>query len=365
MTLKNYWWLLIWLFIVGGFTLVYPPQREEIVLGKKHYRWNRIAAWMLAVPYVIWAGGRKWFGDTEQYRGTFLGLPSQLSQIGAYMKGVRKGHGFRLLELLFKCLISKSDVVFFLFIAAIQIGCLVYIYRKYSRNYWFSFFLFIASTDYLSWVFNGMRQFIAVTIIFLCVPLIARRKYIPTIIIVLLMSTVHISALFFLPFVFIVNGKAWNARTLLFLAGVIIAVALTDRITGFLINIMEDTAYEGDIVFLKYNDGTHILRVLLYSVPAIMSFVFRPYLDRADDPLINVCANLSIVTAGFYVFSFFTSGILMGSVPILFSLANYILVPWLIHEVFDPASALVAEAGFVGVYSVFFYYQMGPTWGLL
>ena len=95
-----------------------------------------------------------------------------------------------------------------------------------------------------------------------------------------------------------------------------------------------------------------------------MAWLFRPYIDRADDPLINVCANLSIVAAGFYVFSFFTSGLIIGRIPIYFSLANYILIPWLITEVFDPASAVLMDTAFTGLYTVFFYIQ-GRHWNIL
>ena len=79
----------------------------------------------------------------------------------------------------------------------------------------------------------------------------------------------------------------------------------------------------------------------------------------------TICANLSVVSAGLYVFSFFTSGILVGALPIYFSLANYILIPWFITEVFDSVSAFLIELGFVGVYSFFFYYQVGVTWRLM
>ncbi|MBR6239433.1 MAG: EpsG family protein, partial [Clostridia bacterium] len=112
-------------------------------------------------------------------------------------------------------------------------------------------------------------------------------------------------------------------------------------------------------------DGTNIFRVLFYSVPALMSLVFRSYIERANDPLINVCVNLAIVTTGFYIFSFYTSGILMGAIPIYFSLSNYILIPWLLGEVFNENSAKYLKTAFIVVYSVFFYYQCGPTWGLL
>ena len=365
MTLHNYWWLLIWPFLFGALSLFVNMRQEELIDGHLSVRWRLLPAILLVVPLVLWAGGRSGFGDTEQYRATFKSLPSNLNQIIPYLRSVKKGPGFRLIELLFKCLVSQSDISFFTFLAAIQIICLVYVYRRYSPNYWLSFFFFIASTDYLSWVQNGVRQFLAASILFLCVPLIAKKRFIPAIIIVLLVSLIHSSALIYLPFIFIINGRSWNMRTLFFIVGIIGAVIFVDQVTGILEEAMVDTTYEGDITYLKNNDGTHIFRVLFYSVPAIMCWVFRPYLDHVNDPLLNVCANLSIITAGFYVFSFFTSGILMGSIPIYFSLSNYILIPWLLREVFDRDSTVFIEAIFVLVYSAFFYYQCGPTWHLL
>ena len=365
MVLHNYWWLLIWPVLFGALSLFYNPNRAELVEGQWCYRWHPVAAFILAVPYVVWAGWRQGFVDTEQYRRTFLDLPSTLNRIIPYMQTVKKGHGFRLIELLFKCLISRSDIAFFVFIAAVQMACLVYMYRKYSCNYWLSLFLFVASTDYLSWMHNGIRQFLAAALAFLCVPLIAKNRYIPAVILIVLLAPIHVSVLVILPVLFIINGKTWNHRTLVFLGFTIVAVVFADRITGFLTDALVDTAYEGDIEFLISNNGTNMMRVIFYSVPAIMSMVFRPYFDKAKDPLINVCANLSIVTAGFYFFSFFTSGILMGSIPIYFSLSNYILIPWLLKEVFSEKSARILTIIFVSVYAVFFYYQCGPTWGLL
>ena len=39
-----------------------------------------------------------------------------------------------------------------------------------------SFFLFLASTDYISWMFNGIRQFTAVTITFIGIKFILDKK---------------------------------------------------------------------------------------------------------------------------------------------------------------------------------------------
>ncbi len=365
MRLQNYWLLLIWPLGFGLLGQFINMKRKEFVDGHRCVRWTPLSAFLLVLPFVVWAGWRTGFGDTEVYRSTFLSLPSSLGAIGSNLQNATKDRGFRLLELIFKALISQSDIFFFIVVATIQIWCLAHIYRKYSPNYWLSFFFFVASTDYLSWMFNGIRQFLAASIIFLCFPLIAKKRYIPALLLVLAASQIHLTALLFLPFIFIVNGRAWNARTVFFIAGVIISVVFVDRVTNIITNAMMDTSYEGDIAIFINDDGTNIFRVLFYSVPAIMSWVFRPCFERANNPIMNVCANLSIVAAGFYVFSFFTSGVLIGRLPIYFSLANYILIPWLLQEAFNRDSALILEGVFALVYCGFFYYQCGPTWHVL
>ena len=119
MRLENYWMFIIWPFIMSLIAYFFTVKREEVVMGKQCVRWTPLAAWALAAPYVIWAGWRRGFGDTEQYRATFRAMPSSLDQIASYMEGVEKGHEFRLIELLFRCLISRSDIAFFVFVAII------------------------------------------------------------------------------------------------------------------------------------------------------------------------------------------------------------------------------------------------------
>ena len=354
------------MFLFGGISFAFIPKQEEYVLGKRVERWNWLPAIFLAGPYAVWAGWRSnYYGDTGVYRAAFLSMPTGLGNMISYISSRRTGYGFAFFEYLFKSIVSRSDVAFFTVLAAIQLILIIYIYRKYSSNYWLSFFLFVASTDYLSWMHNGVRQFLAVTIIFASLPLLVKRKNVLMCVVVLFATWIHTSAIIFLPFIFVVNGRALNVRTIMYILALLVSIVFLDKVSDFIVKSMENTEYEGDIAIFLNDDGTNIMRVLFYSVPAIMAWLFRPYLDRANDPLINICANLSVVSAGVYLFSFFTSGILVGALPIYFSMANYILIPWLIMEVFDSASALLIELGFVGMYSFFFYYQMVITWKLM
>ena len=372
MRLNNYWWLLIWPFLFGAVYYFFTAKRQRASEGKapgeseETIRWGWIPAIMLALPFVIWAAGRSdLYGDTGQYRGTFNGMPVGLSNMASYVSTRPKGKAFVVFEYLFKTFISRSDIAFFFLVALIQMFFLVLVFRRYSEDYWLSIFFFIASTDYLSWMHNGIRQFISAALIFGCIPLIIRKKYIWMCLVVGFATLIHSAALVFLPFIFVVNGRAWNWRTIVYIFGIIIAILLVDRVSNFLVTAMEDTAYEGDIEIYLGDDGTNPIRVLFYAVPTVLAWVFRAYIYEADDPMINICVNLSVISTGMYVLSYFTSGVLVGSIPIFFSLANYILIPWLLKKVFDDRSAIILEVLFIGVYSFFFYYQCGPVWGLL
>ena len=290
-----------------------------------------------------------------------------ISQIGTYLTEHTKDQGFSALMIIIKSILGNSDVLFFLLIAAFQMFAIVYVYKKNSSNYWISMFLFIVSTDYLSWMHNGMRQFLAVTMIFACFGLMVKKKYIPLICMILLASTIHGTALMMLPIVFIIQGKAWNKKTLLFAIAIVVAIAYIDVFTPFLDEMLAETQYS-DLVTNEIwtnDDGTNILRVLVYSVPAILSLLGRKYVDDADNPVINLCVNCSIITMALYFLASVSSGIYIGRLPIYTTLMGYIAVPWLIDHIFTKRSAQIIYIGMIGAFLLFFYYQMHFTWGVV
>lgn len=202
MTLTNYWWLLIWLFTGGVVLAALIPKKSERVLGTLEERWRIVPAVLLVLPYIIWAGYRSDnFGDTYAYREVFKEAPSSLSGLITYVENADKDKGFSVLTALIKSIVGNSDVIFFIVVATIQIVCIIYIYRKYSENYWLSIFLFVASTDYMSWVHNGMRQFLAVTITLVAMEFIVKEKYLKAVIFILIAFTFHASALLMLPMI--------------------------------------------------------------------------------------------------------------------------------------------------------------------
>ena len=367
MTLTNYWWLLIWL-VVGGSTLTFViPKQPVQVLGKTEYRWNWLAVILLVSPYAIWSMNRSNFGDTETYRRTFHDIPASLGQMSEYLSEHTKDKGFSILMAFIKTMIGDNDKTFFLLIAAFQIFCVAYFFRKYSTDFLLCMFMFVASTDYLSWMFNGMRQFIAVCIILLGFGFVLKKKYIPAIGIILLASTIHGSSFIMLPIVFVIQGKAWNKRTLFMLVIVVVAITSIGQFTSLLDNMLVETQYNDLITneIWMNDNGTNLFRVLFYSVPAVFSLFGKRYIDEANSPVINVCTNCAACTSILYILSAFTSGIYIGRIPIFVTLQGYAVVPWLIDHVFTKDSGKLVKVGFICGFLAFFYYQMHMTWGIL
>lgn len=364
MTLTNYWLPLLWLFLGSAIFNSIPKHREQLN-GKLVERWNFWPAVLLVLPYIIWAGFRGNIADTRLYRIGFENATPDLSAIpGLFTNPDLKDPGYEAFVIIIRCLIGKNSDLFFLIIALIQGLCIALTFRKYSTDYWTCIFLFVASTDYMSWMMNGMRQFIAVTIIFACFGWLLQRKYVHLIVMLLLVSTLHESALLMIPIVFIVQGKAWNRKMILMLCATMILVAFIDRFTPILNDLLQNTNYDTALseTVLSQDNGTNVLRVLVYSMPALLSLFGLKYVRAANDPVINLSVNCSVVTMALYLVSMVTSGIYIGRLPIYTTLHGYIAVPWLINNIFERRSARLVMNVMMLLFCGFYCYQMFIAW---
>ncbi|MBE5956717.1 MAG: EpsG family protein [Lachnospiraceae bacterium] len=366
--MSEFFLIIIWFAVVAMLYRSMPAANFEYVCGMRVSRPKWFYAVLLFAPVVYMVATRSnAIGDTYAYEVLYKALPATWSELVAHIPTVTKDKGFTLLSGVVKLIFGDSTRIYFFILALIQGLALIYVYRKYSYNYFISMFLFIASTDYLSWMYNGIRQFTAVTIIFAATPLMLKKKWIPLVAVILLASTIHGSALLMLPIVFIVQGKAWNGKTLVLTVACVIAFAFADQFTNVLDTLLSDTQYTNVVSDWQgmNDDGTNMIRVIVYSVPALLSFIGRKWIDYDNDPVINLCTNMSIVSAALYLVSAGTSGVFLGRLPIFTSLYGYILLPYLLDRIFTKDSARVMKLLMIGTYLVFYYYQIHFAWGLV
>lgn len=365
-------WLMFMMLMLASSKRVY---RIEYVCGRVERRVNYVMAFLVVFPIIWMAMNRTlWVGDTSMYHYTYMSMPDSISRVPSYVTDVPKDKGFYFMSALLKVIFGTDYRMYFLAIALFQGLVVAMLFRKYSNNYIFAIFLFVVSTDYISWMFNGIRQFMAVCIALLATPFLLEktsrtftRKYLPAIIIILIASTMHQSALLVIPFVIIAQGKAWNQKTLFFIFATLLAVLFVDMFTNVLDDALSTTQYVNVVSDFKNSsdDGTNPIRVLVYSIPAILSFGGRRTTKKQDNRVINFCTNMSIISMGLYVVSMVTSGIFIGRLPIYCSLYSYILLPWEIDNLVVKESRKTAYLGVVLLYLIYYYYQMHFIFGLI
>ena len=334
---ENGYWLLL-IYMLGCGLLVYMlPQKTMLIDGRREQRWYLFNVLLLVTPYILWAGYRAPVGDTYAYSRSFMISPSSLSELLRTLDPNGKDPGYNVLVTLIKMLGVRNSRTFLLLIAALQILCMSYTFRKYSPNFWISFFLFIASTDYISWAFNGMRQFIAVCMIFAAFGLLVEKRYVWYALVVFLASQIHGSALLMLPLAVVMEGKALNRKTVLLVIATVLFMPFGSNFLPIMTELLADTQYStsmADDAWLR-DDGTSMIRVLVYSVPALIAILRYKYVRQSKNRVMNLCVNASIITMALYLVSAVTSGVYMGRLPIYTTFQSYIALPWLIDQSFE------------------------------
>lgn len=295
--------------------------------------------------------------DTHAYVKYFENAPTKWNKVLPYLDNESTGKGFYLLQAAFKILVSESHYVWFAFLAAVCCICLFKVLYKYSVDMPLTVYLFIADSTF-TWLLNGTRQFLAVCIIFACTDLLLKRKLIPYCIIVYLASRIHSSAIFVIPVALMISSdEFFSKKTFLFIILTIIGVYYSESVFETLGSVMDKDYTES----LEEGTGSTVLRLLVAAVPSVMAFVGKEHL-KAAPKFIRLAGNMSIVSTCFYFASTFTNGILIGRMPIYFSLYSLYLLPWLIKNMFSKRTGRIVWWCCVLLYGYYFYYQIMVAW---
>lgn len=304
---------------------------------------------------IFWVGMRSGVADTATYIYGFERTKTGFFEIiSELFSSESKSPGFNAFNVFFKTYIS-TDYHWWLMTIAIVTGVLVMmaLYKK-SENFLLSSYLFMTMLTFF-WMLNGMRQFIAVSIIFYFFPLIEQRKMFKFFIVVLLAALIHYTALIMIPIYFIVTAKPWSLQIFVFVIALMVAVVFIEPLMASMESAMSDTAYGGHFAQFEEDDGVNPVRVAVALVPVVISIWKWKKIESMNNVYINILVNMSLVTAGVYLIGVFTSGIMIGRLPIFTEVGNLILIPFLLKNCFEPNEKKFMYPACIVGYFLFFY----------
>lgn len=322
-----------------------------------------IYAVLVFAYFIFWIGMRTYFADTinyisqfKSYSSDFGTAMSQADELGS------KAKGFYIFTVFFKAFISDNFQWWLMFIAVFCGVCVMRTLYKHSCNFFYSAFLFIAIQSFM-WMMNGMRQFIAVAALFAVSDWIIEGKFLPYLAVILLFSTVHTTCIMMIPIYFVVRCEPWSFKIVAFLGAVILISVFAEPFFNGLDSALEGTGYGGVTQQMASDDGVNPLRFLFYALPAGVAFLYRGTMSQESekDPFLILCINMSVVAAALYFIAMFTSGILIGRLPVYCELYNLILIPFLLKKCFPERQKKLAAVLATLLFLAYFFLQMNGS----
>ena len=221
-----YWSMIFWVPFVYLIYEVNRKRKENRVLaiyGKPQMSETSVfdkvpISYALAVfgYFTFWIGMRGPIFDTWLYIDEYRKLSADFFEGWKNIDWDGKDPGFEIFNLFFKDFISEDYQWWLMAIAIISMVCVMVPLRKYSPDFFFGSFIFVALTTF-SWPMNGMRQFICVAVLFACSDWIKDGKFIRFTIVALLLSSVHYTSLIMIAIYFVVRSKPWQMRVFFFI----------------------------------------------------------------------------------------------------------------------------------------------------
>ena len=347
------------IIVVLVLKMIYHLQQPNALIRETHpIPWGYA---IISMGYIVfWVALRSGYIDTGSYINMFENQSDNLSDAFTSLSADTKSPGWDFIAIVFKSIISH-DFHWWLAFIAISSGIPIMLtFRKKSVDYLFSVYLFITSAV-VTWMMNGIRQFLVVAILFGFYYLLVERRRALFVVIVLICSLIHQTVIIMLPAVLFVDCKPFGKMMLLF----VICILLSSFFIGDLMDTaevaLEGSLYQSNLEQFAEDDGAHPLRVAFQSVPIVLAFIRRQQIAELNNEFINLCINMSTVTAGLYFIAMLTSGIMIGRLPIYFELYNFLLIPYLINFVYREFRGFLYMTFFIA-YLMFYYFSFSSSY---
>ena len=203
--------------------------------------------------------------------------------------------GFYLTTILLYKIGNGSYILYSIIIGVMLYTPIITVYRKYTNNYIVTIFLYISMCLYM-WPYNGTRQAIALSILFIATYFLANNRIWMFIFILLLASTFHSSVIFVAPFIFIARYEAWSKKMILTIIILCISIIILPSLWNYIINFLDligQNKMANDYWNLRYlRSGINSIRIVVALVPVIVAYIYRNKLNERlpySDLIINMC----------------------------------------------------------------------------
>ena len=271
--------LMINLLIVAGSSFMAEYMKFKSKFHEKYF------ICIAAMSLIIVSGFRYGVGtDYMAYYKGYISAPADLFEDA-------KDVGFLVINKLLNYISSNPQMILVTSIV-INICVILFLYRN-SVKFSLSIYFYITTFTYYSSM-NGVRQFLATSIILLSYRYMINRQFIKYVIYVLIASTIHGAALVMIPIYFLVNQKIYSVRNLAITGAAVFTYIFFELVFSWLVNSFERFSEYNDYLFIE-GQGVNILRVIVLLAPVIAIIMIIKMKNISVDKELQVIINLCLI----------------------------------------------------------------------
>lgn len=353
-----YWSLFAWTCFVALTYKKWFLVRVTTIGGRTEAKPIFLSYFFSFIPLIVLTGLRGNFSDTPGYIQSFEQLPTDFSQI---LSLEMKDKLFYQLAAVIKIIFPEVHVWFTL-LAVFQIVCLCITMRMYSEMPGISMFFFVASTGF-SYMFNGIRQFVAIMILFAGYRLLVQKKYVWYILLIVLAAQFHGTAYIMVIGLVASFIRPWSKLSFVSIGAFTASMVFLEPILSQMKIFLEDTEYSGQINRLTELEGVNFIRVLVAVVPCVIGFVFRNSPALKGNREYKIAFNMAMLNVAFLTAASIVGGNLMARLAAYFQYYLILVYPILFKRCFrEGTERSVAVAVFAVLYTAWFWFQLRVTW---
>lgn len=270
----------------------------SIYLWREHsWEKTRLAIFIALIWLVLYEGLRWEIGtDWEGYYDAFM-----------YEDNVHMGITYNCLIYCFKS-ISDNYTFFIILLSTISYSALGWLLLHYSPIPYISLCIYFCGT---LGIMGSNRQLLAIAVCILSLHFIFKRRFLYFLLTLLFASTIHITALSFIPAYFLLN-VSYKRRTIIIIVGVVFIIGLLKLVNripfvDFLISIDSMQSGTGLASYVDYNPGLSVS--LLGSIKRVI-FIYLALMmkDVINDEKYNFFLLLYLL--GCIIFLIFNGSVL-------------------------------------------------------
>ena len=357
--MKIYWLLLAWsVFVALTWKRWFIVKRKTLSNGEIEVLPTIFSMMFSMLPLIFIIGMRTNVADTENYIEAFNGLSANFSGL---FEIKYKDKLFYQVATLVKMIAPNANAWLF-FNAFMQMLFICITVRRYSEMPGVSLFLFIASVE-IAYMFNGMRQFVAVTILFAGYRLLVEKKYIPYILLIVIAAQFHGTAYVMVIGLLFSFVKPWSKLMYFIFAGLTVMMVFIEPVLSGMQIFFEDSKYQKEMAALLNSEGVNIIRAFVALVPCVLGFFFRKNKALFSKREYAVAFNMSVLNAVFFIAASIVGGNLMARFAEYFTIYQLLTYPALFKCCFrEGKERNIIVLVFSVLYCIWFWYQMDVNW---